>query len=143
MVLIAGSDATSMRLASMELFRAGHVPVMVEWLAAPLVALSGLDRAEERTFDEILHPLSERVSNQTDVVAFADLQRGGVAGREGTGDDQEAKEAFHECSKEVTQGTTGSNWQSSRVVSRMSGEVQQSLQFANCTAIFFGLIRFD
>jgi hypothetical protein len=66
MVLIAGSDATSMRLASMELFKAGHVPVMVEWLAAPLLALSGLDRAAEG--DEILHPLSERVLSRCDAV---------------------------------------------------------------------------
>ena len=68
MVLIAGADATAMRLASMELFRAGHVPVMVEWVAAPLLALSGLDRAGDRPFDEILHPLSERLLARCDAV---------------------------------------------------------------------------
>ena len=72
MVLIAGSDAASMRQASMELFRAGHVPVMVEWLAAPLVALSGLDGAADRTVDEIVHPLSERLLARCDAVLRVD-----------------------------------------------------------------------
>lgn len=68
MILIAGADAAPMRLASMELFRAGHMPVMVEWLAAPLLTCSGSDRAGERTFNEILHPLSERLLARCDAV---------------------------------------------------------------------------
>lgn len=68
MVLIAGADAAATRLASMELFRAGHVPVIVEWLAAPLLALSGLDRTGEWTSEEILDPLSERMLDRCDAV---------------------------------------------------------------------------
>ena len=67
-VLIAGADATAMRLASMELFRAGHVPIMIDWMAAPLLALSGLDRNGDRTYDEILHPLTERLIGRCDGV---------------------------------------------------------------------------
>lgn len=67
-ILIAGADPALMRQASMELFRAGHVPVMVEWLAGPLLAFSGLDRAGDRTFNEILHPLSERLLARCDAV---------------------------------------------------------------------------
>ena len=68
MVLVAGADAMAMRTASAELFRAGHIPVMVEWLAAPLLALSGLDRADDQTSNEILHPLSERLLARCDAV---------------------------------------------------------------------------
>jgi hypothetical protein len=68
MILIAGADATLMRMASLELFKAGHVPVTVEWMAAPLLALTGFDRGGDRTFDEILHPLSERLLARCDAV---------------------------------------------------------------------------
>ena len=54
MILIAGADLTSMREASLHLFRAGHMPVMGEWFSEPLVSLSGLDRADEETFHQIL-----------------------------------------------------------------------------------------
>lgn len=68
MVLIAGADATAMRMASLELFRAGHVPVMVDWLAAPLLALSGMERGSDRTYEEILQPLGERLLPRCDAV---------------------------------------------------------------------------
>jgi len=68
MILITGADAALMRLASIELFRAGHVPVMVESLAAPLLSLSGLDLGGDQTSDEILAPLTERVLGRCDAV---------------------------------------------------------------------------
>ena len=68
MILIAGADAASIRSASIELFRAGHVPVTVESLAAPLLALSGFERGGDETFDEILEPLGDRVLARCDAV---------------------------------------------------------------------------
>jgi hypothetical protein len=67
MILVAGADATLMRLASIEIFRAGHVPVMVDWLAAPLLALPESDRSGDQTVDEILN-LSERLLARCDGV---------------------------------------------------------------------------
>ena len=68
MILIAGADLTSMREASMHLFRAGHMSVMGEWFSEPLVSLSGLDRADEETFHQILQPLSARLLSRCDAV---------------------------------------------------------------------------
>jgi hypothetical protein len=62
MVFIAGADAAAMRMASMALFNAGHLPVIVDELAAPLLA--GLDG----TVEEVLHPLSERMLARCDAV---------------------------------------------------------------------------
>ena len=66
MVFIAGADAPAMRMASMALFNAGHLPVIVEGLAAPLLA--GLDPTGDGTVEEVLHPLSERMLARCDAV---------------------------------------------------------------------------
>ncbi len=68
MILVAGTDLTSMREASMHLFRAGHMPVMGEWFSEPLVSQSGLGLAGDETFDEIVHPVSERLLARCDAV---------------------------------------------------------------------------
>jgi hypothetical protein len=68
MILIAGADLASMREASMQLFREGHISVMGEWFSEPLVSLSGLDRADEETFHKILQPLSARLLSRCDAV---------------------------------------------------------------------------
>jgi hypothetical protein len=63
MILIAGADVTSMREASMHLFRAGHMPVMGEWFSVPLAAAS-----EPGADDAAVRPLSERLLARCDAV---------------------------------------------------------------------------
>ena len=67
MILIAGADAALMRSACNELFHAGHVPVSLESVAAPLLAPSVLDRGSDRA-DEVLDPLRERLLGRCDAV---------------------------------------------------------------------------
>jgi hypothetical protein len=66
MILVAGNDLTSMREASMHLFRAGHMPVMGEWFSEPLV--SGQELAGNDVADPVLHPLNERLLARCDAV---------------------------------------------------------------------------
>jgi len=46
---------------ALPLFRAGYLPVVGEWLALPLVALAGSTRVGDAAFDEIFHPIAERL----------------------------------------------------------------------------------
>ena len=46
---------------ALPLFRAGHVPVLGEWFALPLLALAGSRHVGDAPFDEIFHPISERL----------------------------------------------------------------------------------
>jgi hypothetical protein len=46
---------------SLPLFRAGYLPVVGEWLALPLVALAGSTHVGDAAFDEIFHPIAERL----------------------------------------------------------------------------------
>jgi len=46
---------------ALPIFRAGHIPVLGEWLALPLVALAGSKRVGDEPFNEIFHPIAERL----------------------------------------------------------------------------------
>lgn len=58
----------AMEAFALPLFRAGHVPVVGEWLALPLVALAGSTRVGDAAFDEIFHPIAERLLEHCDAV---------------------------------------------------------------------------
>lgn len=53
---------------ALPLFRAGYLPVVGEWLALPLVALAGSTRVGDAAFDEIFHPIAERLLARCDAV---------------------------------------------------------------------------
>ena len=53
---------------ALPLFRAGHVPIVGEWLALPLVALAGSTRVGDAAFDEIFHPIAVRLLERCDAV---------------------------------------------------------------------------
>ena len=57
-----------MEAYALPLFRAGHLPVVGEWLALPLVALAGSQRVGDPAFDEIFHPIAERMVARCDAV---------------------------------------------------------------------------
>jgi hypothetical protein len=50
-----------MEAYALPLFRAGHVPVLGEWFALPLVKLAGSAQVGDRAFNEIFHPIAERL----------------------------------------------------------------------------------
>jgi hypothetical protein len=52
----------------MPLFRAGHVPVLGEWIALPLVKLAGSRRTGDEPFNEVFHPIAVRLLEHCDAV---------------------------------------------------------------------------
>jgi len=57
-----------MEAYALPLFRAGHIPIIGEWLALPLVALAGSRRVGDSAFEEIFHPIAERLLARCDAV---------------------------------------------------------------------------
>jgi hypothetical protein len=57
-----------MEAYALPLFRAGHVPVLGEWFALPLVHLAGSTRVGDAAFNEIFHPIAERLLARCDAV---------------------------------------------------------------------------
>ena len=62
------ANVRAMEDCALPLFRAGHLPVVGEWLALPLVALAGSRRVGDAAFDEIFHPIAERLLEKCDAV---------------------------------------------------------------------------
>lgn len=57
-----------MEAYALPLFRAGHLPVVGEWFALPLVSLAGSRRVGDDAFNEIFHPIAERLLARCDAV---------------------------------------------------------------------------
>jgi hypothetical protein len=62
------ANVRAMEAYALPLFRAGHVPVVGEWLALPLVALAGSRRVGDAAFEEIFHPIAERLVARCDAI---------------------------------------------------------------------------
>ena len=54
--------------AALPLFRAGHLPIIGEWVALPLLALSGSERPGDAAYEEILYPAAHRLLAKCDAV---------------------------------------------------------------------------
>lgn len=50
------------------LFKMGHIPVLGEWIALPLVKLAGSIKIGDEAFNEIFHPVAERLLEKCDAV---------------------------------------------------------------------------
>lgn len=53
---------------ALPLFRAGHLPVVGEWLALPLVELAGSCKVGDAAFDLVFHPVAERLLERCEAV---------------------------------------------------------------------------
>jgi hypothetical protein len=61
-------NVDAMTDASLALFRAGHLPVMGEWFALPLIEHAGSGGIGDSVFNEIFHPISRRLVAKCDGV---------------------------------------------------------------------------
>ena len=71
--LAANLDA--MERYALPIFRAGHIPIVGEWLALPLLRLAGSQRLGDALFKEIFHPIASRLVARCDAI----LRIGGVS----------------------------------------------------------------
>lgn len=62
------ANVAAMEAYALPLFRAGHVPIVGEWLALPLAARAGSTRTGDAAFDEVFHPVAERLLARCDAV---------------------------------------------------------------------------
>jgi hypothetical protein len=60
------ANVKAMTDMSLRLFRAGHLPVMGEWFALPLIEHAGSRGIGDAVFDEIFHPISRRLVEKCD-----------------------------------------------------------------------------
>jgi hypothetical protein len=53
---------------ALPIFRLGHIPVLGEWYALPLLQLAGSRQIGDEAYDEIFHPIAERLLEKCDAV---------------------------------------------------------------------------
>jgi hypothetical protein len=54
--------------ASLPIFRAGHIPMIGEWVALPIWNVAGGKEVGDALYDEILHPTAGRLIERCDAV---------------------------------------------------------------------------
>jgi hypothetical protein len=64
-VLIA-ANVRAMNEMALRVFRHGHLPVLGEWFALPLVELAGSQRIGDAIFNEIFHPIARQLVARCD-----------------------------------------------------------------------------
>ena len=62
------ANVAAMTDASLALFRAGHLPVMGEWFALPLIEAAGSKAIGDEVFNSIFHPIAVQLIDHCDAV---------------------------------------------------------------------------
>ena len=62
------ANVKHMTTVSLELFSKGHLPVMGEWFALPLIEEAGSSQMGDTIFNEIFHPIAVRLIDHCDAV---------------------------------------------------------------------------
>ena len=61
-------NVETMESFALPIFRAGHIPILGEWLALPLVKLGGSRKIGDEVFNEVFHPIAARLLEKCDAV---------------------------------------------------------------------------
>jgi len=61
-------NVREMESYALPIFRAGHTPILGEWLALPLVRLGGSLHIGDEVFNEVFHPIAIRLLEKCDGV---------------------------------------------------------------------------
>ena len=58
---LMAANLRQLEAAALPLFRAGHLPMIGEWVALPLLALAGSERPGDAAYEEISYPAAHRL----------------------------------------------------------------------------------
>jgi hypothetical protein len=58
----------TLEAVALPLYRAGHIPLIGEWIALPLLREAGSKRPGDEIYDEILYPIANRLLSRCDAV---------------------------------------------------------------------------
>lgn len=65
---LIAKNVREMEAFALPIFRAGHIPILGEWLALPLAGLAGSRKTGDEPFNEIFHPIAVRLLEKCDAV---------------------------------------------------------------------------
>ena len=65
---LMAENVRRMEAFALPLFRAGHIPVIGEWFALPLIESAGSKRIGDDPFNEVFHPIAVRLLQKCDAI---------------------------------------------------------------------------
>jgi hypothetical protein len=65
---LIAANVRNMTDTALDLYKMGHLPVLGEWFALPLIEAAGSRRIGDAIFNEIFHPLAVRLIDHCDAV---------------------------------------------------------------------------
>jgi hypothetical protein len=66
--LLIGANVKAMTDMALELYKMGHMPVLGEWFALPIIEAAGSKNVGDEIFNEIFHPIAIRLINHCDAI---------------------------------------------------------------------------
>jgi hypothetical protein len=63
---LIAANVRAMNEMALRVFRLGHLPVLGEWFALPLVELAGSQHIGDAIFNEIFHPIARQLVTRCD-----------------------------------------------------------------------------
>ena len=66
--VLMAANLERLEAVSYELFRAGHIPMIGEWVALPIWRVAGGQQVGDALYDAILHPTAHRLLSRCDAV---------------------------------------------------------------------------
>jgi len=65
---LIAANVQQMTDAAVRIYRMGHLPVMGEWFALPLIEAAGSKKMSDAVFNEIFHPVAVQLIDHCDAV---------------------------------------------------------------------------
>src|SRR4030095_10395979 len=65
---LISANVKAMTGAALEIYRIGHLPVMGEWFALPLIEAAGSKKIGDDIFNKIFHPVAVQLIDHCDAV---------------------------------------------------------------------------
>jgi hypothetical protein len=65
---LIAANVNAMTETALEVYRMGHLPVLGEWFALPLIEAAGSRQIGDAIFNEIFHPIAVRLIDHCDAV---------------------------------------------------------------------------
>src|SRR4029453_14565718 len=62
------ANLNNLEAVALPLYRAGHIPMIGEWVALPLLEQAGSSGIGDPLYDEIVYPVANRLLNHCDAV---------------------------------------------------------------------------
>jgi hypothetical protein len=61
-------NVREMESYALPIFRAGHIPILGEWIALPLLNFGGSTKVGDEVYNELFHPIAIRLLEKCDAV---------------------------------------------------------------------------